>query len=118
LILIAEDNLNMRRVIRSLVEDIDTNIVECVDGQQAVDAYYRLRPDWVLIDINMRPMDGLSALKAIVSRYPDARVVIVSQHQDASTVERAMALGACAFVGKDDLSSLPAVMTRGRTARP
>jgi two-component system chemotaxis response regulator CheY len=104
-------------MIRSLIEDIDTDIVECSDGGQAVDAYKRLKPNWVLMDINMRPIDGFAALKTILGEDPEAKVVIVSQHQDAKTRDTALALGAVAFVGKDDLSTLPFVIGKEHDKR-
>ena len=59
MILIADDNANARRMIRSLLEEIDTVVIECSDGGAAIEAYDRLLPDWVLMDINMQPVDGL-----------------------------------------------------------
>ena len=106
MLMIAEDNASMRRMIRSLVEDIVSEIVECSDGSEAIETYERHRPEWVLMDIGMHPMDGLTATREIVSRHPEAKVVIVTQYQDAQTRETALASGAWAFVGKDDLMAL------------
>ncbi len=106
MILIAEDNAGMRRVIRNLIEDIDPDVIECSNGQEAIDAYAEHRPDLVLMDINMRPVDGLTASREILSRDPTARIIIVTQQDDARTRETALAIGVEAFVGKDDLMSL------------
>ena len=106
MILIAEDNNDVRRMIRSLVEDVAAGIVECSDGQEAIEMFERHLPDLVTMDINMRPLDGLTAMRAILERHPEARIVIVSQHQDARTRETALAMGAHAFIGKEDLMSL------------
>ena len=106
MILLAEDNIDVRRMIRSLIEDIADGIVECSDGQEAIEMFDRHLPDLVTMDINMRPLDGLTAMRAILEKHPDARIVIVSQHQDARTRETALAMGAHAFIGKEDLMSL------------
>jgi len=106
MILIAENNAEVRRMIRSFVEEIDGDVIEAIDGSTAVEAYERHRPDWVLMDINMRPLDGLTAMRAILEKHPDARIVVVSQHQDARTRSTALAMGAHSFVGKEDLMSL------------
>jgi len=106
MILIADDNTDVRRIIRNLVEEIDPEVIECSDGSQAIEAFKIHRPDWIFMDINMRPMDGLTAMRAILEKHPDARVIIVSQHQDARTRETALAMGAHGFVGKEDLMSL------------
>ena len=106
MILIAEDKAEVRRMIRKLIEDIDASIVECSDGGAAIDAYESNHPDFVLMDINMYPIDGLTAAKEILRRHPEAEIIIVSQHQDAQTRETALAIGVTAFVGKDDLTPL------------
>jgi two-component system, NarL family, nitrate/nitrite response regulator NarL len=110
MILIADDNPEMRQVIASMLEDLDGEIVECADGNAAIESYEKNRPEWVLIDINMRPLDGLSAMKIILERHPEAKIVIVSQHQDVRTRSTAMSLGAHAFVGKGNLLNLRALI--------
>lgn len=106
MILIAENNPEVRRMIRSFVEEIDSDVIEAIDGSTAIAAYELHQPDWVLMDINMRPMDGLTAMRVILDKHPEARVVVVSQHQDARTRSTALAMGAHSFVGKEDLMSL------------
>lgn len=106
MILIVDDNADVRRMVRSLVEDLDGNVIESSDGRAAIEMFDRHLPDLVLMDINMRPLDGLTAMRAILEKHPDAHIVIVSQHQDARTRETALAMGAHAFVGKEDLMSL------------
>ena len=106
MILIVDDNSGVRRMVRSMIGDIDPEIIECVDGGSAVEAFDKYQPDFVLMDINMLPIDGLTAMRAILEKHPDARIVIVSQHQDARTRSTALAMGAHAFVGKEDLMSI------------
>ena len=93
-------------MIRKLIEDIDTQILECSDGGEAIEAYDTNLPDFVLMDINMKPIDGLTAAKQILRRHPEAKIIIVSQHQDTQTRATALAIGITAFVGKDDLTPL------------
>jgi len=106
MIVIAEDKAEVRRMIRKLIEDIDGDIVECSDGDEAIKAYETNQPDFVLLDINMQPLDGLTAAKEILSRHPEAKIIIVSQHQDDQTRETALSIGILEFVGKDDLTPL------------
>lgn len=93
-------------MIRELLEDVDSEIVECADGGEAIEAYEVNLPDFVLMDINMQPIDGLTAAKEILKRHPEAKIIIVSQHQDTQTRETALSIGITAFVGKDDLTPL------------
>lgn len=106
IILIAEDNPLMRKMIRSLVEDLASEIVECADGEAAVNLYEKHLPAWVLMDVSMRPVDGLSATRMIISRFQMARVVIITDHNDAETRCFALDAGAYEFLGKDDLLPL------------
>ena len=106
MILIVDDNSGVRRMVRDMIEDIDPEVIECTDGGSAVEAFEEYRPDFVLMDINMQPLDGLTAMRTILEKHPDARIVIVSQHQDARTRSTALAMGAHAFVGKEDLMSV------------
>jgi len=106
MILIAEDNLLMRKMIRQMVEDLDPEILECADGSAALSLYEKHRPDWVLMDVSMRPVDGLTATRAIVKKFPAARIVIVTEHDDAPTRVKALEAGAYEFFGKADLMPL------------
>lgn len=114
MILIAEDNSQVRRMIRDLVEDIDSEIIECEDGRGAIEAYDRHHPDFVLMDIHMSPVDGLTATREILSLHPEAKIIAVTQYQDTSTREAARAIGMWAFVSKDDLMSLRSLLRTNR----
>lgn len=75
----------MREMIRSLVEDLATEIVECADGEAAISLYEKHLPAWVLMDVSMSPVDGLSATRSIMSHYRSAQIVIVTEHNDPET---------------------------------
>jgi two-component system chemotaxis response regulator CheY len=106
MILIADDNPDVRRMIRSILAEIDPDVSECSDGGAAIEAYGELKPDWLLMDINMLPVDGLTAMRTILGKDPSARIIVISQYQDARTQDTALTMGAYAFVGKEDLMSL------------
>ena len=106
MILIAEDNPLMKKLLRGMVADLDALIVECADGEEACRLYEQHSPDWVLMDVSMQIMDGLTATRMIVSRCPSAKVVVITNHDDAATRARAFEAGACGFLGKDDLLPL------------
>ncbi len=102
-ILIVDDCARMRQAIRATVGDLAEDIEEAVDGQAAVEAYFAHRPDWVTMDLGMRPMDGLTAVRAIRSRDPGARIVIVTVENTAAFCEAARRAGASGYLLKDDL---------------
>ncbi len=104
--LLVEDNYEMRALLRELVADLASAVHECSDGAQALAAYAAHRPDWVLMDIAMKDLDGIGATRAIKSAYPDAKVIIVTGYDEAELRQAAQAAGACGYVLKDNLLEL------------
>ncbi|HZS47347.1 MAG TPA: response regulator transcription factor [Blastocatellia bacterium] len=104
-LLIVDDNENMRRLIKKVLQDFGT-IHECSDGAEAFAAYTLHHPDWVIMDIHMPNVNGIRATQQIIAAYPDARVVILSKFKDAETREAARDAGACDYITKEDLLSL------------
>jgi CheY-like chemotaxis protein len=109
--LIADDDARMRRVIRELVAGLDMTICEAVNGAEAVELYLIERPDWVLMDLRMKPVDGLIATTQIKAHSPEAWVLIVSQYDDPELREAAARAGACGYVLKENLHELPGILT-------
>jgi CheY-like chemotaxis protein len=109
-LMIVEDNPDVRRVIRRIVSDVATEIVECDDGAEALAAYARSRPDWVLMDIAMGEVDGIAATRQLTEAFPDARVVIVTGHDDEPLRTAAREAGACGYVLKENLFDLRRVL--------
>ena len=70
------------------------------DGEQAVELAARLRPALMLLDVSMPGTDGLEALPRVLEASPETRVVMFSGFEESGLVDRAMALGAAAFVEK------------------
>ena len=93
-------------MIRSLVEDLYSDILECADGAEAVATCATSQPDWVLMDVHMEQMDGLTATRQIKSVSPQINIVIVTNHTDAKTRQAATDAGANAILSKDNLMSL------------
>lgn len=102
-ILIVEDNPQMRRTLRALIGDVAGVCYECNDGSAALVAYQRYHPDWVLMDLKMAGMDGLTATAALCAADPAARVLIVTNYDDPELREAARLSGACGFVAKENL---------------
>ena len=105
-LLIVEDNAHMRRWLGSLVQDLAEEIHECRDGSEALAAYTRHHPDWVLMDIKMPQTDGLTATRQIKAAWPEAKIIIVTEYGDAELRAAAQRAGACGYVVKENLSEL------------
>jgi CheY-like chemotaxis protein len=113
-ILIVEDNAPMRRMIRSVLADLAEQIGECNDGAGALAAYAQQRPDWVLMDLQMPILDGLTATTQIKAAYPEARIVIVTNYDEPALREAAHQAGACGFIPKENLLELRALFSSAR----
>ena len=102
-VLIVDDHELAREGLRSMVErEPDLLVVgEAANGQHALRLYARTTPDVVLMDMRMPEMNGVAATRAIRERWPDARVLIVSMHEDAEYVLEALDAGAAGYVLKD-----------------
>lgn len=112
-VLIVDDNPAMRRLVRRLVLSPAADCFECADGAAALAAYEAHHfgaADWVLMDVEMAGMDGLTATRALCAAHPEARIVIVTKHNDEALRAAAFNSGACGFVLKDNLLELRALV--------
>jgi DNA-binding NarL/FixJ family response regulator len=109
-ILIVDNSPRMRRTIRSLLAGLAHEIFECEDGSQALAAYQKHRPDWVLMDIGLKETDGIVVTLALTAAFPEAKVVIVTDYDDARLRQAAQRAGACAYVRKEDLFELRVII--------
>ncbi|MFZ4619882.1 MAG: response regulator transcription factor [Bacteroidota bacterium] len=105
-LLLVDDNENMRRIMQDLFAPYFSEIVECSDGEEAVALYPSISPDWTVMDIQMKRMDGIEAAKIILSNDINARIILISQHTEEEIVAEALRSGAVAFVRKDDLPTI------------
>jgi CheY-like chemotaxis protein len=105
-VLIVEDNAGMRSLLRRALAGTASQVWECSDGADALEAYEEHRPDVVLMDMRMPRMDGLKATRQIRQAYPSALIVIVSDYDDEDLRVAASAAGASGYTLKQDLSEL------------
>jgi len=105
-LLIVEDNPGVRKVIRSLVARVAREICECADGAGVLAVFRRERPDFVLMDIQMEGVDGITATRQIKVADPTARVIMVTDYDQPDLREAAYQAGACAYVWKENLHEL------------
>lgn len=78
-IMVVDENKEMRKMIAELLTSEKNEIIELEDGDDAVEQYGKIKPDWVLMDINMKTVNGLEAAKRIKDNFPDAHIAIVSK---------------------------------------
>ena len=100
-ILIVDDALFMRKVIRNVLEESGyTDITEAQDGKEALLKYEEGRPDIILLDITMPGMSGLEILEEILRRNPDQKVVMCSAIGQEAMIQKAVDMGAADFIVK------------------
>ena len=106
-ILIVDDDAQVRRSLRSLVEGLgDVEVVaEAADGEAAIHAARLHRPDIALMDLTMPRLSGLEATARMRHDAPDVRVIVVSIHNADGYVQYALGAGARGYVPKDAVSS-------------
>ncbi|HEX6187371.1 MAG TPA: response regulator transcription factor [Pyrinomonadaceae bacterium] len=116
--LIVEDNQPMRNLIRSMISDLAGNVTECDDGANALASYSQCRPDWVLMDIRMKELDGISATRQIKASYPDANIMIVTDYDNQNMREAAREAGACEYVTKENLLDVRRILVSQEKEAP
>jgi CheY-like chemotaxis protein len=109
-ILIVEDNAAMRALIRSLVERAGRPVHECADAEAALALYPTLKPDFVLMDIKLGGMDGITASRLLINAHPEARVVIITEQREDGYRVAAAHAGVSGYLLKQDLLTLPALL--------
>jgi DNA-binding NarL/FixJ family response regulator len=110
---IADDHPELRLALRLLLHlssDI-TVVCESANGQEAVDCVKQLQPDVLVMDIQMRGLDGFEATRQIVELSAPTRVILISIDREYFFAEQAATVGAQGFVSKDKIPRflLPAI---------
>jgi len=105
-ILIADDHELLRRGIRAMLEKrVEWEICgEAIDGQDAVDKAASLRPDLVILDINMPVLNGLAAVRQILRCAPQTKILVFTVHDSDQTEKEVRAAGGHAYLSKSNAS--------------
>ncbi len=109
-VLIVDDNQQARQMIKHYLRELSDEFRECEDGAEAVSAYAEFTPDWVLMDWEMKRVDGLTATRRILASFPEAHILFVTQFDEPELRQAAAEAGASGFVSKDDLLTLQSLL--------
>jgi DNA-binding NarL/FixJ family response regulator len=101
-IMAADDHVLLRRGIAAIIaSQPDMSLVaEASNGREAVEQYRTHRPDITLMDLQMPEMNGLDAMIAIRTEFPDARIIMLTTYTGDVQVLRAMKVGARGYLLK------------------
>lgn len=104
-VLVVDDHVFLRDGIRAIVQSqADMEVVgEAEDGADAVEKFERLQPDVVLMDLQMPVMNGVEAIRRIVAKAPQARIIVLTTYSGDAQALRALKAGACSYLLKSGL---------------
>lgn len=114
-ILIVEDNPDNRTLIMDILDSLNYQVIEAIDGEQGVSKAQLERPDLILMDLSLPQMDGWSATRAIKAD-PDLQnipVIALTAHAMVGDREKALDAGCDDYITKPiDLRELQAKLTK------
>ena len=108
-VLLVDDHAVVRAGYRMLLknsEDIEV-VAEADSGERACKAFADLQPDVVVMDLTMPGIGGLEAIRRIIAREANAKILVFSMHEDTVFVEQALQAGARGYLTK---SSAPEIL--------
>jgi DNA-binding NarL/FixJ family response regulator len=110
-IMLVDDHAIVREGYRALLERQEDMrvIAEAADGDEAYQLCKQELPDVLIVDLSMPGQGGLEAIRRVHQRWPEAKILVFSMHQNAAFAEQAVRAGAQGYVTK---SSLPDVLVR------
>lgn len=107
-LLIADDHETIRKGVRSILahrSDIEV-CGEATNGREAIDQAIALKPDLIILDINMPVLSGFVAAQEIKRLMPEVPILFFSVHDSRRMVEEAKAIGIQGFVSKDQAGAV------------
>ncbi|MDD3795826.1 MAG: response regulator transcription factor [Lachnospiraceae bacterium] len=107
-IIIVDDDCLVSGALKTILEASREIQVAAVgaDGSEAVTLYREYRPDVLLMDIRMKKMSGLDAAAAILSEFPDAKILLLTTFSDDEYIVKALKIGAKGYILKQDYASI------------
>ena len=104
-VLTVDDHALIRGGIAALIANQKDMclVAEASDGREAIDKFRSHRPDITLMDLQMPEMNGIDALIAIRSEFPDARIIVLTTYAGDALCKRAMKAGAQAYILKGNV---------------
>jgi CheY-like chemotaxis protein len=112
-LLVVDDNPSWGSLVQATLGS-EAHIVQCLSGAEAVAAYAQHLPDWVWMDVSMPGVNGFAATRALLARWPEARVLFVTQHDENEFRHEAASIGAVGYVLKDNLADAVDLLSRER----
>jgi two-component system, NarL family, response regulator NreC len=106
-ILLADDHTIVRQGLKLiLAAHADLQVIgEAANGREAVELAAKLRPDIVLLDVQMPELNGMEATRKMVAANPRIRILVLSMHKEAVYVREILRAGARGYILKDAIDT-------------
>lgn len=124
-VLVADDHAVLREGICALLANqADITVVgQASNGAEAVEQAHALKPDVILMDISMPGMDGMEATRYIKAKTPEARILVLTQHEDEALIVPMLQAGAAGYIfkragGAELVDAIRAVQREGAYIHP
>ena len=99
-VLLADDHAMVAQGLEALLKDSFELVGIVHDGRALIDAAETLRPDVIVTDLSMPMLNGLDAIRQIRARRPDAKVIVLTMHQETQLAVEAFRAGASGYLLK------------------
>jgi len=105
-VMLVDDHAVVRAGVRRLLEQDEnfTVIAEAETGERAYQIFGEHLPDITVLDLSMPGMGGIETIKRIVARYPTAKILVLSMHENAAFASQALKAGAKGYLAKNGLA--------------
>jgi two-component system chemotaxis response regulator CheY len=101
-ILLVDDEVHIRKYVGLILKQLGSPVItEAGNGEEAIVAFEKDKPDIVLLDVNMPHLDGIETLKKLKQLDPNCVVIMLTSLANRDTVERALENGAANYIRKD-----------------
>ena len=99
-LLVVDDENDICDFVKTFFKDRGFHVFTALNGEEALSIVKKERPDMVLLDIKMKGMDGLAALKHIKELDRSIKIIMVTALADQDKMHEAYKLGACDYITK------------------
>lgn len=103
-IIIADDHSLIRKGLRTIIEiESDIQVIgEAGDGRELLRLLEHEQPDLIIMDISMPNINGIEAVREVVGKYPQIRILMLTMHRNSQYFYNAVSAGAHGYLMKDD----------------